>query len=810
MAASGLFTNDGKALPLRTVTAEGDVKGYLSGLAITLVYENNESNPVEVKFKMPMENSQIVVGLSAVIDGRKVRGDLKEKEEAKMLYDDAIASGQTAALGESVTGDIFSITLGSLSNGSKAEIELQLVSQLPIDALGNIRFSLPTILKSRYTPLGYEGTSPTAILDGATVGSVDGIEHLLLRIHNCDMIKSIVSATHSIDVKEILDSDYKTITLSDIHSDVVIDVTFNSPHVPFTLTELGIPSSSGDNSSFMSQHVLMLNYFPNIPSHHKTLSEFIFLVDRSGSMSGSFIKSASETLVLFMKSLPEGCYFNIYGFGSSYTHLFDSSVPYNEGNLEKAMEHLRNLQADLGGTNILPPLRKIFQEPLIKDLPRQIFVLTDGSVSNTHECIREVKLNEKIARCFTFGIGSGASSELVEGMARAGGGTAEFIKEGERMQPKVVRSLKHAMQPALTDVTLTFDIPDVVQVPRTIPAVFDGNKLVLFAIIKADSGFVQSENHAALKYLIGSEVMSHDLKFKFDASHQSSGGYFSSIIHRFAAEALLKEMEKDGNVSKDEKVKLSIESNVLCKDTTFIVIDEESSNPIEAPMTVYDCAIDVDSCIANVRSIMSANINMALTRGEALDSLQCQSELLSTNALEFKSASRSKKGGLPGLGFLSNIGSSISSFFTRSSQPERVNNYTATETTTRSNYTPDTSLDQYLEGAGSRLVITPTQDESFSSIVAVQKANGSWIIDESLSSFLSKTLKEIGDALPAGCSSNEVWATVLVVTALRERFLSQEDEWELVAGKANDWLKRQHSDDELSRFCDAAKLFLSN
>lgn len=40
-------------------------------------------------------------------------------------------------------------------------------------------------------------------------------------------------------------------------------------------------------------------------------------------------------------------------------------------------------------------------------------------------------------RCFTFGIGSGASSALVEGLARAGNGTAEFVKEGERMQPKV-------------------------------------------------------------------------------------------------------------------------------------------------------------------------------------------------------------------------------------------------------------------------------------------------------------------------------------------------------------------------------------
>ena len=40
-------------------------------------------------------------------------------------------------------------------------------------------------------------------------------------------------------------------------------------------------------------------------------------------------------------------------------------------------------------------------------------------------------------RCFTFGIGSGASTSLVEGLAKAGNGSSEFVKEGERMQPKV-------------------------------------------------------------------------------------------------------------------------------------------------------------------------------------------------------------------------------------------------------------------------------------------------------------------------------------------------------------------------------------
>ena len=44
-----------------------------------------------------------------------------------------------------------------------------------------------------------------------------------------------------------------------------------------------------------------------------------------------------------------------------------------------------------------------------------------------------------LSRVFTFGIGSGASTALVKGLAKAGNGTAEFIQEGERLQPKVRR-----------------------------------------------------------------------------------------------------------------------------------------------------------------------------------------------------------------------------------------------------------------------------------------------------------------------------------------------------------------------------------
>jgi len=43
---------------------------------------------------------------------------------------------------------------------------------------------------------------------------------------------------------------------------------------------------------------------------------FIFLVDRSGSMSGSRIEITKEALNLFIQSLPVGCQFVILGFGS--------------------------------------------------------------------------------------------------------------------------------------------------------------------------------------------------------------------------------------------------------------------------------------------------------------------------------------------------------------------------------------------------------------------------------------------------------------------------------------------------------------
>jgi hypothetical protein len=147
-------------------------------------------------------------------------------------------------------------------------------------------------------------------------------------------------------------------------------------------------------------------------------------------MSGSSIEEARNALQLCLRSLPAGILFNIVGFGSTFQKLFPKSRPYDEKSLADASAHVKALEADLGGTEILGALVSILKPAVPEGTLRQLFILTDGQVSNTDEVLALVREHAATSRAFTFGIGAGASAHLVKGLARAGGGEAEMIAPG--------------------------------------------------------------------------------------------------------------------------------------------------------------------------------------------------------------------------------------------------------------------------------------------------------------------------------------------------------------------------------------------
>ena len=129
----GLQKVDGSPVPLRSVRVESTVVGYTAQVVSRLEYENEEGNPVEAVFTFPLDESSTVVDFTALIYGRKIVGIVKEKEEAKQAYDDAIAKGQSAFLMDSVRRDIFTVSVGNLPPKKKATIEITFIMELPTE-----------------------------------------------------------------------------------------------------------------------------------------------------------------------------------------------------------------------------------------------------------------------------------------------------------------------------------------------------------------------------------------------------------------------------------------------------------------------------------------------------------------------------------------------------------------------------------------------------------------------------------------------------------------------------------------------------
>lgn len=396
---------NGSRVPLESIKIQVDVQGFTAHVLATMKYTNKDENPIEVIYIFPLDEQAAVCGFQATIDGRTIVAEVQEKQEARDTYDDAISSGQSAFLLEESdeSSDIFQISVGNLPPKKEAIIELRFVTELAVEKEGRVVFVLPTVLNPRYSPHDSPASLSTQIPQAAAVDSPYSFE-FEMKVKAISAISEISSSSNALLV-EIDDKDQSQakVKLAEEHKfnkDVEVHILTREPFTPRAIVENGAKiEGKEDKEGFMASPVVMLNFFPEFKSSESSdKGEFVFVVDRSGSMSGSKINSARETLLLFLKSLPDGCYFNVVGFGSSYRTLFKKSKLYNDENLKEATQLAETMQADLGGTEILAPLNWVFSQPLVKGHPRQLFLLTDGEVGNTQQVIDLVQKNSKSAR----------------------------------------------------------------------------------------------------------------------------------------------------------------------------------------------------------------------------------------------------------------------------------------------------------------------------------------------------------------------------------------------------------------------------
>ncbi len=486
------------ALPLRHARANVTIKEIGAQVKLMQTFVNDWMIPIEAVYVFPVPSRAAVSGFVMIKqDGTRVVGVVQEKTEAKATYDAAITQGQTASLMRQETPDgtclsfisgaadwhraVFRISVGNIPVDERVEIEFTYSTELAEDEDNDsIRFHLPLHIGGRY---GQPPITPKSTRTGA-LGSVRRIFspprarynsasfiEIAISVEATSPISKIGCPSHTISIelgpdptlrnaRKLPFSHYARVSLtseSALDKDFVLTIKSAGLDAPRCIAEL---HPQNDTIG------MALSLVPRFSLPDSKSQEFIFLVDRSGSMYGGRITAASKALAIMLRSLPHiNTYFQIASFGTHATLLWEHSRPYNQETLDDATQHIDEMKADYGGTEMRNALAMCLKNRR-KDRPTSVFVLTDGDAWDLDGVFKEVKdavaaaPSKAYLRVSCLGIGNSVSTAMCEGIARAGNGRCMMVTEQEStITGKIARLLKAARTPIILDIKVDWGRP---------------------------------------------------------------------------------------------------------------------------------------------------------------------------------------------------------------------------------------------------------------------------------------------------------------------------------------------------------------
>ncbi|CAG8529990.1 13054_t:CDS:2 [Ambispora leptoticha] len=607
-------------VPLQNVQVEANVIDMIAEVKILQTYKNIEKCTIDATYKFPIHEAAAVCGFEAELeDGQIIKGIVKESAQAVKEYEKAVSQGQEAYLLEEKLPDVFQCSIGNISPGQTIIIRITYVTELKHDAESEkIRFVLPTIISPRYSPGNFSvddtDTEKIVTAENPSYASTAIAKYTLGLSITCrmtDTITSVESPSHLISTELNVGGDSKIsrISLAEeityLEKDFILVVKSNGLDEPRAFIEYNPKTET---------NAIMLTLVPNFSQNVAKMSEMIFVVDRSGSMTGGPIRRASQALQLILHSLPENCLFNIISFGSKFDSLFKESMRYSEETYSTALSHVENMQANYGGTEIKNVLEWVIGHAR-SDMPTSVFLLTDGEVWNVDEIIQLIQKAannpKKNFRLFSLGIGSSVSHHLVESIARAGKGYSQFVTNEERMDKKVIVMVKNAIKNALTDYKVKWidddDMPTSVisfpwnsseqnenkfcQAPNSIPAIYSGVRVLVYVFLAKN---VKPKNVITLS----AQSLDGPIKLEVKVDPVTLQG---SKIHTLAARKLIQDLEEgtsylhvDSNrkdkvsddLVKEQIINLGITFSLASRHTSFLAINEKTNSEIARSETL--------------------------------------------------------------------------------------------------------------------------------------------------------------------------------------------------------------------------------
>jgi len=473
-------------VPLKHTSVVGSIDGYIATVDVTQQFHNPYNSKIEAVYVFPLPDNAAVNEFVMTIGERRIRGIIREREEAEKIYNDARAQGHVASLLTQERPNIFTQKVANIEPGKQIDIKIRYFNTLQYDD-GAYEFVFPMVVGPRYNPPATaDGIGAVARGNANASGQSTEVQYLApnersghdvslsLDISAGVNIESVRSLNHDVAVKDVTESE----------RNVTLNAADSIPNKDFVLRYQvagdKIKTAMMTHKDDQGQYFTMMLYPPaQLKQVQRSPMEMVFVLDCSGSMSGRPIEQARAAIAHALQSLTPRDTFQIINFSSTASQLGSSPVIATPQNIQTGLTYLNSLNGQ-GGTEMIQGLKAALDFPHDEGRFRLVSFMTDGYIGNDHDILNALSDKLGDSRIFSFGVGQSPNRYLMDRMALIGRGAVAYLSLNDDPVEIMNRFNDRISHPAMTDLSIDWGNMNVSDVyPQILPDLIVGRPVVV-------------------------------------------------------------------------------------------------------------------------------------------------------------------------------------------------------------------------------------------------------------------------------------------------------------------------------------------
>lgn len=558
-----------QTLPLKNTSVTAKIAGNLSRVEVRQTFANPGTKPLEAIYKFPLPDDAAVDEMEIRIGDRIVRGNIKKKQEAQQIYQQAKREGKTAGLLEQKKDNIFTQSLANIQPKEQIEVVIRYTNALQFIG-SDYEFTFPLVVAPRYESNQTSNFNP--LIAPAFANEVEPTRSgknidVNIEIDAGVAISQVQSPSHAIAVQNANYTTKVALANQDIipNQDLILRYRVTGAETQATV----LTQSNQQGGHFATYLIPAVDY----QSTEIVPKDVVFLMDTSGSQQGAAIAQSKELMRQFISGLNENDTFNIIDFANSTSKLADKPLANTRENRSQALAYISKIDAN-GGTELMNGIETVLNFPAAEDgRLRSIVLLSDGLIGADEEVIGRIRDKLKPGnRLYSFGVGSSTNRFLLNRLAELGRGTVTILPPDEDAVKVADKFFREINKPVVTNIELEWigdgAAPEIY--PQKSPDLFASQPLVLY-------GRKPDASSGKLK-ITGTVAGGKPYERVLDVNFQQITG--NNAIAQLWGRSRIKDLMNQMYGRENEKgvrevTNTALDYNLLSKYTAFVAVDEE-------------------------------------------------------------------------------------------------------------------------------------------------------------------------------------------------------------------------------------------